>query len=158
MAFEISELIDYSPELVWAVMTDFSQAAYWLGVEKLRPLEGDKPLGEGSRLIFNARGAGHVTTILRWEPHRALTLESTQGGITAAYAYTLEPQGAGTRVRLRATTRATGRLWRALLPLVRFGMARAERGQLRALKALTTTLITAAERQADALAARGTGP
>ena len=152
MSLSVSEEIDHSPELVWAVVTDWDEARYWLGVENLRPMDKG-PIGVGSRLIFSARGQAQPMTIARWEPNRALTLESPHGGITAIYAYTLTERDGGTLVELRAHCTASGRLWKLALPLLSFLLGRSERGQLAALKRLTNTLVTRAEQQADAMQA-----
>ena len=152
MSLSVSEVIDHSPELVWAVVTDWSKARYWLGVENLRPLE-EGSVGEGTRLIFSARGQAQPMTITRWQPNEALTLESPQGGLTAVYEYSFSEQEGSTRVELRAQCTANGRFWKLVLPVLSWLLVRSERGQLAALKRATDALVAAAEKQADALEA-----
>lgn len=153
MAFQASATINCAPELVWAVMTDWSKSAYWLGVEGLKPKNKNMSVGQGSVLTYNARGT-QTGTVTRWEPARALTLESVQAGVTAVYQYTLTQQGPETLVELKADCFATAWLWRKLLPLIEFMMRRADKGQLNALKNLTETIVAAAERTADQLEVR----
>jgi hypothetical protein len=63
---------------------------------------------------------------------RLLTLTSTQGPVTAAYAYTLAPAGAGTRIDLVVDVAVTGPL-RLLAPVIRAAVARQDGGQLERL-------------------------
>ena len=151
MSFRVDESIDCGSDLVWAVATDWSKAAYWLGVQGLRPIDRDEPVGEGTKLYFTARGNSHATTVTRWEPCRALTLESIQGGVTAVYAYTFTELDGVTQVQLEASCSARGWFWKLLLPLIAFFMKRSDSGQLVALKRLTEALVARAERDADAL-------
>lgn len=150
MGFEARATINCTPDLVWAVMTDWSKAPYWLGVDGLKPQLKQAKIGKGTVLTYNARGS-QTSTITRWEPEAALTLESVQAGVTAVYRYKLTQEGATTRVELRADCSATAPVWRFLLPLIQFMMSRADRKQVDALKTLTETMVAAAERKADQL-------
>jgi hypothetical protein len=151
VGFHVTETIDCSSELVWAVVTDWSKAGYWLGVDGLKPA-GKGKVGKGTQLAFTARGAVHTTRISRWEPNRALTLESVQGGVTVVYAYTLWEEDGATKVELQAECSAAGWFWKLLLPMIAFFMARADAGQLKALKQLALAQVADANRKADKLA------
>lgn len=150
MGFQASTVVECTPDLVWAVMTDWSKAPYWLGIQGLRPEDPKTALGEGSRLTYTARGT-QVSTIRQWEPDRLLALESTQAGVTAHYTYQLTEQDGATLVELKAECTAQGPVWKFLLPAISFIMERTDRRQLVALKRLTETIVRVAERQADAL-------
>ncbi len=150
MGFRASTTINCTPDLVWAVMTDWSKAPYWLGVDKLRPKNPKRAVGKGSVLVYSARGT-QTSKILRWEPNQALTLESVQAGVCAVYEYTLTAAGQGTVVELSANCSATNSIWSILLPLINFMMAKADKRQMPALKRLVEVTVAAAERKADEL-------
>lgn len=128
MGFEASETIGRPPEQVWAFLTDWSRASEWMpGVESLR-VANDGPSRAGAQLVFTSRGAERGSTITLWEPPKRLTLRSKQGGVTADYVYTLEPEGSGTRLTLQAECRMSG-FWILLGPVIRRAMARSDRVQ-----------------------------
>ena len=58
-----------------------------------------------------------------------------EGGVTATYTYSLEPNGRGTRVTLHGACEATG-LWRLLHPLIVKMMAKHDSRQMEMLKAV----------------------
>ena len=134
MGFHVSETIERPRHEVWAAATDWTRAPAWMkGVEELRRLDAG-PVKPGSKLSFRARGSERESTIVDWSPSEKLSLRSRQGGISADYVYRFEDCGEGTRVTLDAECRGEGMGWRLAAPLIGFLMARADGGQLRALK------------------------
>ena len=150
MALQTSATIHCTPDLVWAVMTDWSQTAYWLGVGRLRLQDPQQPVGVGSRLSSGGSSAG-LFVVRQWEPERKLALETSQLGMTASYEYCLTESDGTTRVELLADCSAANAFFRLLLPALRKLLERADRGQLKALKRLTEARVREAERKADAL-------
>lgn len=150
MAWQQSETIDCTPDFVWAVMTDWSKSAYWLGVQGLRLEASKQPVGVGSRLSHANRSVS-LSVIRQWAPERSLVLETTQLGLSATYAYTLEETQGKTLIRLSAEVTTTNGFWRLLLPVLRRMQERSDRRQLPALKRLTEAMVRDAERKADAL-------
>jgi uncharacterized protein YndB with AHSA1/START domain len=129
-AFARSAVISAPPETVWRVLTDFPHGDTWLpGTADLR-LDGE--LRSGATLHFTARGKPRSSTVTEVSAGRLLTLTSTQGPVTAAYAYTLAPAGAGTRIDLVVDVAVTGPL-RLLAPVIRAAVARQDGGQLERL-------------------------
>ena len=150
MALQTSATIHCTPDFVWAVMTDWSRTAYWLGVRSLRLQDPQQPVGVGSRLSGGASSAG-LFVIRRWEPERKLTLETSQLGMTATYEYHLAEQDGNTLVELLADCSAAHTFLQLLLPVLRKLLERGDRGQLEALKRLTEATVRDAERKADAM-------
>lgn len=137
MALDLELTIPHPLALVWDTVTDFRTAPYWLGLENLRPMEKDAPIGRGTRLVYDARGAAHASTITRFEPRKFFTLSAQQGGIVVDYAYVFEAVGdrksGETRVRLHAECAARGWFWKLILPFVSRAMEKGDREQLTAL-------------------------
>lgn len=131
--FSVTESIAANPATVWACLTDFENANRWMpGIDNFAPAD-DGPLENGTRLAFMSRGKQRESRITAFEPDRKLALTSTQGGVTATYAYSLAPMGDGTQVTLDADCRATG-LWKLLHPVIVIAMKKADSPQLKNLK------------------------
>ncbi len=152
MALDLEVTIPHRVDLVWHTVTDFRTAPYWLGLENLRLLDKGTPLGPGTRLIYDARGQAHPSTITRFERERFFSLTAQQGGITVEYAYVFEAIDDGTRVRLHADCSAVGWFWRMLVPIVRGMMKKGDRDQLEALKKLVAAVAETEARQKQAKA------
>lgn len=121
-------------EEVWNYLTDFAHAAEWMkGVDSMNQTS-DGPLGVGTRFVFRARGADHVTEVTAYEPLQQISLTSTQGGITATYDYLLKDIGEDTELILNARCEASG-LWRLVHPLVVYAMKRSDAPQVQNVKA-----------------------
>lgn len=121
-------------EEVWNYLTDFAHAAEWMkGVDSMNQTS-DGPLGVGTRFVFRARGADHVTEVTAYEPLQQISLTSTQGGITATYNYLLKDIGEDTELILNARCEASG-LWRLVHPLVVYAMKRSDAPQVQNVKA-----------------------
>ncbi len=132
-AFRAETTIDRPVNEVWARLVDWDDAARWMsGVERLR---AQGPTAVGTELIFTTRGKQRSSQIAALDPGRSITLRSTQGGVTADYAYECAPNGSsGTRVSLTADCEMTGPV-RLLGPLIRSAIRKADGGQLDAFAA-----------------------
>lgn len=133
MGLCIDHFIPRTPKDVWRIVTDWTIAEYWLGVNKLRPLHPKERIGVGSKLTYDVRGAPQLMTVTAWKPRQELGLESMQGGIAARYLYTFSKSEDGTRVQLEARCSADKGLWKLLAPVADWMMARSDRNQLTAL-------------------------
>lgn len=133
--FTVNETIDRPVDEVWAFATDWSRAPRWMsGVDSMR-VEGDGPVAEGSRIVFEARGAERESTIVRWTPPRCVAMRSVQGGVTATYVYSFSStDDGGTRIELEATCEFRGAI-KLLGPLIGWAVRRTDGGQLRDLVA-----------------------
>ena len=125
-AFTATTTVERPTPHVWARLTDWPAAPAWMpGVQSVRV--------EGTRLTFQARGRERDGRVEVVEPGRTVVVHSAQGGVTAAYTYTCEPDGDRTRVTLTADCRAGG-VWRPFAGLLRAAIRRADGGQLDAFK------------------------
>ncbi len=133
VAFAAAETIAASPARVWAVLIDFEQAHRWMG--EVTFVDASGPIEAGTELRFETRGKTITTQVVGYEAERSLVLRSTQGPVTAEYAYALVPEGDGTRVTLEATCEARG--FAALFaPFIRGAIRKTDGGQITALKAV----------------------
>jgi len=134
--FRATEHIGRPVEEVWAFLTDWRRAPEWMaGIDGMRAAI-DGAVGNGTRVVFRARGSDRDAVIVAWAPPQRLALRSTQGGMTATYVYTCKPEASGTRLTLDARCEASGLGWRLAGPLIGFLMKRADSGQVAALKRL----------------------
>jgi uncharacterized protein YndB with AHSA1/START domain len=125
-AFEVVREFDHPAEKVWAQLTDWNRAAGWLGVESIR---AEGPTAADTTLVFRTRGKERRSEIADLSPGRSITLRSVQGGVTADYAYTVEPAGTGSRATLAVDVRVTG-IWTLLGPVIRGAIRRQDSSQL----------------------------
>ncbi len=129
VAFTATQVIDRPADTVWRVLTDWRHAPDWMaGVDSVTPVDD-------TTLRFVARKRERTSEIVAVRPGESITLTSAQGGVPAAYTYSLVPAGATTRATLVADVTTTP-LWRPVAPLVRALIRRADGGQLDALKRL----------------------
>lgn len=142
MIFSIDRTINAPVVEVWRHLTEPPLMEKWMtGVDKLRSHDG-RPLSTGSRLLFTARGKERCSNVVAYSPCEHITLQSTQGPITATYAYRVYPataDGLATRVTLDADCVAEGiaRIFSTILrPLIR----KADGGQLERLNAAITRM------------------
>lgn len=133
-AFESETSIDLPVPAVWRELTDWERAPRWMpGVGSMRCTAGTEV---GATISFESRGTVRTSTITAVEPGRSVTLRSVQGGVTADYAYRLEPDGPRTRAVLTADVGTAGFPWVLLGPVVRAAIRRSDAGQLGALRAV----------------------
>jgi uncharacterized protein YndB with AHSA1/START domain len=125
-AFHVSRTVDRSADEVWRELTDWNRAAGWLGVDSV---SAEGPTTVGTRLRFSTRGKERRSEVVAVTPGRSVTLRSRQGGVTADYTYTVEPDGPVSRVSLVADVR-TGGAWALAAPAIRAAIRRTDAGQL----------------------------
>jgi uncharacterized membrane protein len=129
VAFTATQVIDRPAGTVWRVLTDWQHAPDWMaGVDSVTPVND-------TTLRFVARKRERTSEITAVRPGESITLTSVQGGVRAAYTYSVEPVGATTRATLVADVTTTS-LWRPVAPALRALIRRTDRGQLDALKRL----------------------
>lgn len=91
---EFERLLEATPERVWAALTEPAELARWMYA---REVEVDPP----RRLTIRfADGFENGGAILAWEPARRLEFEWSAGDAPSVVSFTLEAEGAGTRLRL----------------------------------------------------------
>ena len=136
MAFIVDHTIPRRPDDVWRIMTDWKIAEYWLGVNRLRPVNAEQAPHRGTQLTYLVRGTPQPMEVTAWRPSEQLGLSSRQGGIVVSYLYELTAVEAGTRVQLVSACAGDSRFWRALAPFLEWTMRVADRRQLAALDKL----------------------
>lgn len=125
-AFRVTRTVARPADQVWAALTGWDDAAAWLKVDRI---VAEGPTAVGARLVVTTRGKDRCSEITELEPERSITLRSVQGGVTADYRYTVEPDGDATRLTLVADV-ATRGPWRLLAPVIRTAIRRTDAGQL----------------------------
>ena len=131
--FTVHETLDHAPADVWSYLTDFSNAPEWMaGIGAFTQIT-ENPLEIGTRFGFQARGKQRETRVTALAPGRRIALTSTQGGVTATYAYSVARAGDGTEMTLDAVCEATG-LWKLIHPVIVFAMKKSDSSQLENLK------------------------
>ncbi|MDQ3452780.1 MAG: SRPBCC family protein [Actinomycetota bacterium] len=128
LVFDVHERLELSPELAWKSLIDWENAPQWMpGVAALRAAA--EP-AVGAHIVFVARGKERTSTITALEPGRAITMESAQGGVTAAYHYVIEPSDPGAaEIRLRVDCDVRGPM-RLIAPIIRSAIRKADQAQL----------------------------
>ena len=125
--FEFSTPIDGTPDVTWAVLTDFDAYSQW---NHLVPF-ADGVTVPGTRVLFRIRGPGRRLrpfrpTVVSVDPFRELAFEASLGHhllVHMVHYFTLV--GGGTSgLSLRQRWVATGLLVPVLWPLLRLAMAR----------------------------------
>lgn len=138
MIFAVEERIEAPPGVVWRHLTEPVSMSQWMaGIDGIRSRDGG-PLKAGSELLFQARGKERTSQVVTFNPERAISLRSVQGGFTATYKYGVRADGAATVVTLEADCVAAG-LAKIIAPLLRPMIRKADSGQLAALKKAVET-------------------
>jgi len=141
--FQVSTFVDAPIDAVWDRLSDLDRASDWMNsVESMR-LVSDGQIGNGSKIVFQARGSEHESIVTGWSPPNQLELTSRQGGLTATYRYDCQPEASGTRLSLTADCVADGFLRRLMGPLIGFMMKRTDSGQVHALKSVVESALQA---------------
>jgi carbon monoxide dehydrogenase subunit G len=100
------------PADVFAVLTDPARLADWQGTVVEAQLEGDGPMRAGARVrevrSFLGKRIESTVEILEHEPPTRFALCSAAGPVTFRVEQTVEPAGAGSRVRVRMEGEARG--------------------------------------------------
>ncbi|MCR9139661.1 MAG: SRPBCC family protein [Alphaproteobacteria bacterium] len=135
MILSLSETISAPRELVWHYLTDPQTMSRWMaGVEEMRTADGH-PLTSGSQILFITRGKTRQTQVTEFEPMHRLIMRSTQGPVTAVYAYTVGESRPDDRTPVKLEADCTARGWvQLMLPFLKMAIRRADGSQLSDLK------------------------
>jgi hypothetical protein len=136
MPFVLDHSIPRAASDIWKIMTDWTIAEYWLGVNKLRPANPNQKPAVGAKLSYMVRGEPQEMEVTEWVPNERLGLASRQGGIVVKYDYEFESSDSGTRIQLTSRCVGDNWFWRLLAPLAEWTMSWADRKQLAALDKL----------------------
>lgn len=136
MGFTVDRTIPRPVDDVWRIMTDWKIAEYWLGVNRLRPVNAEQAPKAGVKLTYLVRRQPQVMEITAWEKYERLGLSSRQGGIVVSYDYEFSTVEAGTRIQLTSCCVGDNWFWRAMAPILEWTMRVADRKQLEALDKL----------------------
>ena len=125
--FEFSTPIDGTPDLAWAVLTDFDAYPQW---SHLIPFASGATV-PGTRVLFRIRGPGRRLrpfrpTVVSVDQSRELAFEASLGHhllVHMVHYFTLV-RGGTSGLSLRQRWVATGLLVPVLWPLLRLAMAR----------------------------------
>jgi hypothetical protein len=124
------------PEAVAAYMFDPSHDAEWItGIERVDPTAAPVGVGTETHRIakFMGRRIDYVLKIVEHAPGRLLVMESVRAPFPMGVTYGVEPDGAGSRVRLRVTG-GYGLLMRLAQPIVSRQIRRSLEADLRHLR------------------------
>jgi carbon monoxide dehydrogenase subunit G len=138
VAYSTDTFIDRPPEQVFPYITDPGQHAAWMDVAEARALDG-QPAKVGSR-VAAVVAWGPIRLNTEWEvselePDRRYGFRTTRGPMDWAGAFTIEPEGTGSRVASSGAVEFRGFL-RLLQPLMAGEVRSGEARELRRLKAL----------------------
>lgn len=136
--FQFSEHIARSPEEVFAVIADPTEATMFLDniTESVKVTDG--PIGVGTVIretrVVGGKTASADLVVDAYEPHTHVAISSAAEGITVLYHYRLSPEGDGTRLEWTCELEAGG-LRKMMLPMVAAIMKKKEDGaHLQSLK------------------------
>lgn len=120
----VREIIEASPEAVWAVLSDIGGWATWTDVMVDGRCDRPEP---GGVIAFRLRigpGLPVKARLLDWEPGRAFAWGEERGRIVRiVHGFELEPMGSATRVT--HYERFGGVVGRAVWPVIRRSLFRA---------------------------------
>ena len=110
--FKLSELIDHSPDRVFAFMTDSANAPRISSSVKEQVKLTDGPLGVGTRLretrLMQGKEAQAELEVFAYKPPESFGVSNEQEGFKVTYQYTLTPDKDGTRIDLECTVKGSG--------------------------------------------------
>jgi hypothetical protein len=124
------------PEAVAAYMFDPSHDPEWItGIQQVDPPA--TPIGVGTETHriakFMGRRIDYVLKVVEHVPHRLLVMESVRAPFPMGVTYGVEPDGSGSRVRLRLTG-GYGLLMRLAQPIFSRQIRRSLQADLRHLR------------------------
>ena len=136
--YATNTFIDRPPEQVFPYLIDPHQHAAWMDVVESRAVDG-QPARIGSKVeAVMARGPIRLNTeweVSELEPNRRYGFRTTRGPMNWAGAFTIEPEGSGSRVASSGTVQFRG-LLRLLQPFMAGEVQGGETKELARLKAL----------------------
>ena len=137
-AYTHSIHVDRSPERVWDFLIDLSQAPKWRTMFKSMSVVGGGPLRAGAQVLVVAETHGRMieraSSTLVFDPPHRWVMRSESGGVSGDFAYSLVPNGGGTRVTSSCDLKAHRLLAWIFLPIMARQQRRLRSNQLEAFK------------------------
>lgn len=122
---------------VAAYATDWRNDPDWIGAVSAARLVGSEPFGVGAQVARTASFLGrrfeYVNEVTELEPEKRLVMRSVAGPFPMRVVYEWEDDGAGTRMRIRASGDASP-FYRVAGPLLGRAVRRGIAGDLARLK------------------------
>jgi hypothetical protein len=135
--FEMSEMIDRSPQEVFDFITDSENASKVGGsvTSMVKLTEGPVSVGTRYRETRVMRGEQHQADleVAEYEPVQKYSVKNETDGVETVYRYRLHPEGEGTRIDLVCEVKGSG-LKRLILPVVVSILKKEDRDHLQRLK------------------------
>lgn len=136
--FTIETEIERPVGEVFAYVTDPTKLASWQTNTVSAEIEGEGPLGLGTRLREVHRGPGgkelpSLVEVTEYEPERRFSLDVVEGALPVDARIGFEPTAAGTRVAFSVHGQPGGAM-RLLAPLLKIGLKRQFTQHLASLK------------------------
>ncbi len=142
----VSEWIDASPERVYGVLSDPSDAKAWMSGLTAMEVDPPGPLREGSRLRETRKMFGKEHTVefdvVAVEDGRRIDLAAIDCGMSYHFAQRIVPEHGGTRLTLDGRVEGGGFFGRVMMKVIGAGMMR--RALAKDLKALKSHVEGAA--------------
>lgn len=140
--FEFSEHIARSPEDVFSVISNPSEATKFLDNIKESKKLTDGPIRVGTTFretrVVSGKEASADLVVNAYEPNTHVGISTEAEGITVDYHYRLSPEGDGTRLIWLCELEANG-LRKMMLPMVAAIMKKEDGDHLRRLKTYLET-------------------
>ncbi len=135
--FEFTEHIARSPQDVFGVISNPTEATKFLDNIKASKKLTDGPVGVGTKFretrVVGGKEASADLLVSAYEPNTHVGISSEAEGIKVEYHYRLSPEGSGTRLRWTCDLEASG-LRKMMLPMVAGIMKKEDGDHLRRLK------------------------
>lgn len=135
--FEFEEHVDASPEKVFAVLADPTQAVHFLDAIAESVKVSDGPIGVGTVFretrILRGKPETAELVVTAYQPSTHVAISTEAEGISVTYDYRLTPDAGGTRLTWACDLQASG-LRRMMLPLVAAIMKKEDGRHLQSLK------------------------
>ncbi len=112
MAFELHAQIPATPEQVFSVLSDLSQAREWMpAIQKIERLD-DRPFGIGTAWketrLAGKRTMESTVRVVAYEPGSRLGLRVESDAMEGDMAFALKPTGPGTEIHYSAQMKGRG--------------------------------------------------
>jgi carbon monoxide dehydrogenase subunit G len=135
--FQLSEHIARSPQEVFAVLSNPTNATEFLDNITESTQLTDGPIGVGTRFretrVVGGKKATADLLVSAYEPDTHIGISTEAEGITVEYHYRLEPESGGTRLTWICELEANG-LRKMMLPMVAAIMKKEDGSHLQKLK------------------------
>lgn len=136
---EFTVVVDRPADEVFAFVTDLPRTPEWrTTVRKADAVRWEGASAVGTRFGAVTRVAGRrwnwVLEVTIWDPPRRFAYAVVEGSVPMEVEYRCEPHGEACRFTLAASSDQVGVFWRAVAPMIAWGMRRELRAQLGNLK------------------------